>query len=212
VDGGGSQPEHGRGAPEPSPREIATWMVIGAVLVIGTALFSISTAFGPRTPAAAAERSLPPEPAPVLAAWPGPDDEYFPCTDCHEDEPTNRRVRKLEDEHEDLELDHGTLWCLDCHDADHRNQLHLANEGRVDFDESWRLCTQCHGSKLADWRAGVHGKRTGHWWGEKEYRTCVSCHAPHTPHFQPLEPKPPPKRPEQIVLPAATARPEETHG
>jgi hypothetical protein len=62
------------------------------------------------------------------------------------------------------------------------------------------LCTQCHAKKLPDWRAGVHGKRTGHWRGTKEYRTCVVCHEPHAPAFARLVPKPPPPRPEDFSL------------
>jgi hypothetical protein len=128
-------------------------------------------------------------------------DDYFPCSDCHEDEPTDRTVRELEDEHEDLVLAHGKeFWCLHCHDVDQRDRLHLADETPVEFEESWRLCTQCHGKKLADWRAGVHGKRTGHWWGPKEFRNCVACHDPHSPLFKPLTPEPPPRRPEAITL------------
>jgi hypothetical protein len=147
-----------------------------------------------------------PEPQPVLLAPPPMDDEFFPCSDCHEDEPTDRTVRKLEDEHDDLVLVHGTTWCLDCHDADQRDQLHLANDSRIGFEESWRLCTQCHGAKLADWRAGVHGKRTGSWWGPKEYRSCVTCHDPHSPRFESIEPMRPPARPEQIRLAAPTGQ------
>ncbi|GAG05499.1 unnamed protein product, partial [marine sediment metagenome] len=59
-------------------------------------------------------------------------------------------------------------------------------------------------------RAGVHGKRTGHWRGPKEYRTCVSCHNPHSPPFEPLAPKPPPTRPEAITV-DASVRPEAAH-
>ena len=43
--------------------------------------------------------------------------------------------------------------------------LHLASGERVPFDESYRLCGQCHGEKQRDWRAGVHGRRTGEWNG-----------------------------------------------
>ena len=80
--------------------------------------------------------------------------------------------------------------------SNEREKLHLSDGTSSSFEESWRLCTQCHGKKLADWRAGVHGKRTGHWLGAKEYRTCVVCHNPHAPPFEPLEPKPPPLRPD----------------
>ena len=52
--------------------------------------------------------------------------------------------------------------------------------------------------KLRDWRAGVHGKRTGSWNGQKQYLLCVNCHNPHSPHFQPLKPMPPPVPPSAI--------------
>lgn len=193
----------------PEPYELATWLVLGAAVMGVLGLFSVRSSLGPEGARAYASRSLPPEPDPVLRPAPPVDEEYFPCTDCHEDEPTDRTVRQLEDEHEDLELAHGDLWCLHCHDADRRDRLHLADGQRVDFEASWKLCTQCHGKKLADWRAGVHGKRLGHWWGPKQYWTCVECHRPHTPRFEPIEPKPPPRRPAQIVLGAPHAPPED---
>ena len=65
--------------------------------------------------------------------------------------------------HDDIVLQHDEehRWCLDCHDAADRDLLHLASGERVPFEESYRLCGQCHGEKLRDWRAGVHGRRTG---------------------------------------------------
>jgi hypothetical protein len=117
----------------------------------------------------------------------------------------------LEDEHDELELAHGDLWCLHCHEANDRDQLHLADGVAVGFDESWRLCTQCHGAKLDDWRAGVHGKRVGHWWGPKQYATCVSCHRPHEPRFAPIEARPPPLRPGPRGHPVMAASAEESH-
>jgi len=144
-------------------------------------------------------RPLPAAAEPVLLPPPEMDDEYFPCSDCHEDEETNPAVRELEEEHDDLRLEHGDLWCLHCHDSEDRDVLHLTNGARVQFEDSWQLCTQCHGEKLADWRAGVHGKRTGHWRGTAEYWPCVRCHDPHAPRYRSLEPKPPPLPPEQIV-------------
>ena len=131
------------------------------------------------------------EPEPVLLPPPPIDDEYFPCSDCHEDELADPERREL-DEHDSVELAHGDLWCLDCHAADQRDLLHLSDASPVRMEESWRLCTRCHARRIPDWRAGIHGKRTGSWWGPKEYRTCVACHDPHSPLFKPLEPKPPP--------------------
>ena len=189
----------------PPPRQLATWALLGLVFVGVVSLTSVRCAFGPQTAPDYESRTLPPEPEPVLLASAEPDEAYFPCSDCHEDEPTDRTVRELEDDHDDLELRHGELWCLHCHDADDRDRLHLADGTPVAFEESWRLCTQCHGSKLPEWRAGVHGKRTGHWFGAKDYRPCVSCHAPHAPRFAPLEPKPPPHRPGEIAWRAHAA-------
>ena len=136
-------------------------------------------------------RPLQPDAEPVLLPPPPIDDEYFPCSDCHEDELADPERREL-DEHDYIELAHGDLWCLDCHQSDQRDLLHLSDASPVDMEESWRLCTRCHAKRIPDWRAGVHGKRTGYWRGPKEYRTCVVCHDPHSPLFKPLEPMPPP--------------------
>jgi len=53
--------------------------------------------------------------------------------------------------HGDIVLKHDEehRWCLDCHDADDRDRLHLASGERISFDESYLLCGQCHGEKLA---------------------------------------------------------------
>jgi len=207
-------------SPEPSEEdkpsapsyEVATWAVIGAVVVGVLALFSVRCSLAPGTGRDYASRSLPPEPAPVLLPAPEIDDEYMPCSDCHEKgDPINREVRELEDEHDEMDFGHGDLWCLDCHDAGKQEMLRRSGGELVELEDSWRLCTQCHGKKLADWRAGVHGKRTGHWWGPKEYRTCVVCHDPHSPPFKPIEPMPVPKRPEEITLEASAAK-EIPHG
>lgn len=122
----------------------------------------------------------------------------FPCTDCHDPEIAPRTERReLKWAHQEIELRHDedNRWCLDCHDADDRDLLHLANGELVPFEQSDRLCGQCHGDKHRDWRAGVHGRRTGSWSGEKTYQLCVHCHDAHTPAFQPLAPLPPPPRP-----------------
>lgn len=121
----------------------------------------------------------------------------FPCMDCHEDQETNRTRRTLTEEHTNIVLTHDEehRWCLDCHDADNRDKLHLASGELVGFDESYRLCGQCHGDKYRDWRAGVHGRRTGYWNGAKKYLLCAHCHDPHSPRFKPIPPKPAPHRP-----------------
>jgi len=120
----------------------------------------------------------------------------FPCSTCHASMKPNRTRRALM-MHTEIELKHDEehRWCLDCHDADNRDWLHLASGERVSFEESYRLCGQCHGEKLRDWRVGVHGRRTGSWNGPKTYLLCVHCHNPHQPRFRPIAPKPAPVPP-----------------
>jgi hypothetical protein len=125
----------------------------------------------------------------------------FPCSGCHADMPVNRTRRALVDMHDDVVLKHDEAhrWCLDCHDADDRDWLHLASGERVPFEESYRLCGQCHGEKLRDWRAGVHGRRVGEWNGHKKYLLCAHCHNPHQPRFRALAPRPAPHRPQRTA-------------
>lgn len=124
--------------------------------------------------------------------------EIFPCTQCHDnkDLSSNPKRRELKMEHTEVVLRHDEKhrWCLDCHDSENRDVLHLANGTTVTFEESYKLCGQCHGDKYRDWRLGIHGKRTGEWKsdGEKQYLLCVTCHDSHSPRFKPIPPMPPP--------------------
>jgi len=126
----------------------------------------------------------------------------YPCSDCHEDMEVNHLRRKLEDEHVEISemFNHASdqRWCLDCHNADNRDVLRRANGDIISFEESYNLCGQCHGTIFRDWKAGIHGKRTGEWNGKKQYRLCVHCHNPHNPKFKPLKPMPPPDNPLEI--------------
>ena len=129
-------------------------------------------------------------------------DDIFPCTACHANLVPNPKKRELVDWHDDISamFDHDkeNRWCLDCHDLNNRDSLKLASGKLLDFKESYKLCGQCHGEKLRDWKVGVHGKRTGYWNGKKEYLLCVHCHNPHSPKFKALKPEPPPTRQEDI--------------
>jgi len=120
----------------------------------------------------------------------------FPCNECHEFLDANPERRELTDMHDDItaiyDHDSENRWCLACHDLDNRNYLRLASGELLDFNESYKLCGQCHGNKLRDWKVGVHGKRKGMWNGQKEYLLCVHCHNPHSPRFMLLTPEPPP--------------------
>jgi hypothetical protein len=124
----------------------------------------------------------------------------YPCSACHEMIPPNPARRELTF-HTEIVLSHDEehRWCLDCHDSQDRDWLHLASGELVSFEESYRLCGQCHGEKYRDWRAGVHGRRSGAWNGHKTYLLCAHCHNPHAPRFQSLEPEPPPVPPGETV-------------
>lgn len=148
---------------------------------------------------AAASPKAPPDSPGERIEVPAPpfSEGIFPCSGCHADLPVNRTRRQLTDMHADIVLKHDTehRWCLDCHDAVDRDKLHLASGELVPFEESYRVCGQCHGEKYRDWRAGVHGRRSGEWNGHKSYLLCAHCHNPHQPRFQPIAPKPAPQRP-----------------
>ncbi len=126
-------------------------------------------------------------------------EDIFPCSECHADLEVNKTRREL-DFHEDIILHHAEeqRWCLDCHNPTDRDKLRLASGQLISFETSYNLCGQCHGTIFRDWKAGVHGKRTGYWNGKKQYRLCVHCHNPHSPRFKPLEPLPPPIRPDEL--------------
>jgi hypothetical protein len=138
-----------------------------------------------------------------IAVTPPPfSDGIFPCNDCHATQKPNPLRRKLE-WHEDIQEmfnhDSQNRWCLDCHDLNNRDSLRLASGRLLDFKESYKLCGQCHGDKLRDWKVGVHGKRTGDWNGQKQYFLCVSCHNPHSPRFKSIKPEPPPVREDESL-------------
>jgi len=129
------------------------------------------------------------------------DDGIFPCSECHADMEVDTIRRELEDFHDDIHLDHGPAdrWCFDCHNPDDRDRLRLANGTLIGFDESYRLCGQCHGTIFRDWREGIHGRRVGYWNGAKSYLLCAHCHNPHAPRFPKIKPLPPPVRPQYLA-------------
>ena len=127
-------------------------------------------------------------------------EDIFPCSSCHADMETNPERRELVEMHDDIVFKHDekNRWCLDCHDAANRDMLHSAGGELIDFKESYKLCGQCHGPKLRDWKAGIHGRRTGYWNGQKQYLLCAHCHDPHSPKFKSMKPEPPPQKPGRI--------------
>jgi hypothetical protein len=176
-------------------------LVLGVILVVTVLLGSFLVFPGDREPGSGEETKAAAGKQEVDIQVPPPpfSEGIFPCSQCHADQETNPQRRVLE-MHEEIVLNHGgeSRWCLDCHDAKNRDMLHLAGGELVDFKESYLLCGQCHGPKLRDWRAGIHGRRTGSWNGQKRYLLCINCHNPHSPKFKKLKPEPPPVKPGRI--------------
>ena len=125
-------------------------------------------------------------------------EDWFPCSECHGEMEVNLERRQLEEMHDDIVIEHGSAdrWCFDCHNPADRDYLRLADGTLIGFDESYRLCGQCHGTIFRDWREGIHGRREGYWNGAKSYQLCAHCHNPHAPAFEAIEPLPPPVRPQ----------------
>lgn len=119
---------------------------------------------------------------------------FYPCSQCHDHWQTDKTPRLLAPVH-DVGLDHGKgrLWCFECHSADDRNALQTLRGSKVDIDETWKICGQCHANRQQDWYFGAHGKRAdGTWQGDRERYDCTHCHNPHQPPFMQRKPSPPP--------------------
>ncbi len=193
----------------------------GALLALAVLAVTPADAAEPKPVAApAAKGAKRPAPEQVEAMSPPFTEGIFPCSGCHDGKEkvnTARRELGFHDEQTSIfahDAEH--RWCLDCHDAQQRDQLHLTNGDLVPYTESYRLCGQCHGDKLRDWRLGVHGKRVGSWDGKKTYFLCVNCHNPHAPLFkgtmetmvggkllvmptlEKIKPEPRPRRPSEV--------------
>jgi hypothetical protein len=138
----------------------------------------------------------------------------FPCQACHRSDARgvssqlekgksflgkyirtpDPRPRILVRMHTDVSLKHAEWhWCLNCHSTYERNSLHLITGENISFEQSYRLCGQCHGTIYRDWKIGIHGRRVGQWNGKKLYLLCAHCHDPHKPRFRKLPGKKPPR-------------------
>ena len=118
---------------------------------------------------------------------------FYPCAQCHKFWKTNPVPHELAPVHR-VGLNHGQdrFWCLTCHDDENRDLLRTERDGKISFDESWRLCGQCHANRQKDWYFGAHGKRINGWQGEAERYNCTHCHNPHFPPFEAKAPQPKP--------------------
>ncbi|QLQ32932.1 MAG: hypothetical protein HZT40_16535 [Candidatus Thiothrix singaporensis] len=123
---------------------------------------------------------------------------FYPCAQCHANMPVNTTPRPIMIHATaglvDGKLDHGQqrFWCLTCHSPTDRNNLQTVAGVKVDFNDAWKVCGQCHSARQRDWYYGAHGKRVGNWKGDVERYNCTECHNPHHPPFRQQKPQPKP--------------------
>lgn len=113
----------------------------------------------------------------------------FNCSNCHEGPlpPRAEGQHRSELMHTDLKLQHAStsiMDCRSCHNSEDMDTLRLNNEGKVDFNHSYKLCMQCHFEQGKDWIGGAHGKRIAGWRGKRVIMNCTECHDPHDPSFK----------------------------
>ncbi len=111
----------------------------------------------------------------------------FACTECHTIPLNEMLSEDLDKAHWNIKLNHAdenTMNCVTCHNSNDVNNLTSLTGKPIDFDNSYRLCSQCHSKQYKDWSGGAHGKRIGGWAPPRVSMTCVNCHDPHKPHFE----------------------------
>lgn len=116
------------------------------------------------------------------------------CSTCHagrEPNKQNYRQEDLNEFHQGLTYQHGSLTCLSCHNANNYDQLRLADGSEIEYPNVMKLCAQCHGSQYRDYQHGAHGGMNGYWDLKRGGRTrnnCIVCHDPHSPDYPLVRP------------------------
>ena len=93
----------------------------------------------------------------------------------------------LKKAHWDVSVAHAdlnTMNCVTCHNPENMDNLKSLTGNTIDFNASYKLCSQCHTKQFQDWKGGAHGKQIGGWAPPRASMTCVNCHNPHKPAFE----------------------------
>ena len=116
------------------------------------------------------------------------------CSTCHatrKPNPDNKQAEDLDEFHGQLQIAHGSVTCLSCHNPDDYDSLRLADGKRIEFSDVMTMCAQCHGTQMRDFNHGAHGGMNGYWdltRGPRTRNNCVDCHDPHLPKFPAMQP------------------------
>lgn len=113
----------------------------------------------------------------------------YNCTECHTEPIENLKQHQLGEKaaHWNIKLVHTsaeTMNCATCHTSTNMDNLHSLTNSTIDFNYSYKVCSQCHQKEFKDWKGGAHGKQLGGWAPPRLSKTCVNCHNPHQPAFE----------------------------
>lgn len=113
----------------------------------------------------------------------------FNCTECHSQPLDKLKEHKVGEKaaHWNIKLNHAeaeTMNCTTCHNKNDFDNLQSITSSSIDFNYSYKLCSQCHQQQFNDWKGGAHGKQLGGWAPPRVSNTCVNCHNPHSPKFE----------------------------
>ncbi|MFC2109041.1 cytochrome C [Bacteroidota bacterium] len=116
----------------------------------------------------------------------------YACSECHTKPLAQLKgistgSAHIKKAHWNLTLKHAdehTMNCATCHNGNDMNNLKSLTGAKIDFNNSYNLCKQCHTKQFEDWKGGAHGKRLESWANPRVSMTCVNCHNPHKPSFE----------------------------
>ncbi len=107
----------------------------------------------------------------------------FPCNECHDNAKARDIQKELPSPHSTIVMKHmaDARQCYTCHDKQNRDQLRMLTGVTISFNDTPKLCGQCHPARVKDWNLGIHGKQVGSWRGTSHKYSCADCHDPHSP-------------------------------
>jgi len=111
------------------------------------------------------------------------------CSTCHavrKPNTENVSAETLDEFHQGMTFNHGTITCYACHNPGDADSLRLANGTSVSYQNVMTLCSQCHGRQATAFSHGAHGGMSGHWdltRGPQMKNNCIDCHDPHEPSY-----------------------------
>ena len=111
----------------------------------------------------------------------------FACTECHSKPLKELKGKEYKKAHWDIKLMHAQqeiMNCTTCHNGNDMDHLKSLTGESIDFNRSYKLCSQCHSPQFEDWKGGAHGKNIGGWSLPRAAMTCVNCHNPHKPQIE----------------------------